>query len=166
MDKAKRDKSCLPKDYKTAEVVKAITAWLAEHPEHGEAPASESIEKAFEARYPNTQACKDTYARVDPFPATTQDFLAYCANEPKAAKETCYGEIIGVGLALDLDDPSAVCPVGADPKDKKAFRDALRARDAAIRKWLSANGELGPQPRAAGIKAAYAALYAPPCSGK
>ena len=165
MDKAKRDRSCLPKDYNSADVVKAIRVWLSEHPELADAPSMESIQKAYEAQYPDTQACRDTYARVDPFPSTTQAFLAYCANEPKEAKESCYDEIIGVGIRIQLDEPQAVCPVDADPKDASAFHVALVARDTAIRKWIADHTEFGPQPRRAGIEAAYRGLYAPPCPG-
>lgn len=164
MDKTKRDLTCLPKGYKTAEVVKTILDWLSDRSELADESAGAAIEKAFIANYPNTQACRDTYIATDPFPATTEDFLAYCADEPKDREDTCYSEIIRVGLRMRLDNPDAVCAVKADAANKQAFRDEHLARDAAIRKWLSEHKETWPQPRAAGIAAAYGALFSPPCS--
>lgn len=166
MDKAKRDLVCLPKDYVTAEVIKTVTDWMSDHPDLSNDAPNESIEKGYQAMYPNTKACQDTYIDADPFPATTEKFLAYCAMEPKGAKETCYDEIIGVGLKLKLDDPNSFCSVNADPGDKTAYHEALEERDSAIRGWLAEHAELGAKPRWASITAAYIALYPPPCTNK
>jgi hypothetical protein len=165
MDKDKRDLTCLPKGFVAAEVVASIIAWLTEHKELAADPPATSIEKAFQARYPMTQACRDTHVRADPFPGTTGEFLAYCANEPAGAKETCYDEIIGVGLMYLIDHPKAYCGPKADPADEDAFHVEMVERVAAIKAWLSQHPELAAKQREDGIEAAYSTLYPPPCDG-
>lgn len=165
-DPAKRDAVCLPKDFVVADVTAAIVSWLASHPEVADEPPSAPIWRAYLELYPNTQACRDTYANSDPFPALTGDFLAYCRAEPSGAEGTCYDEIIRVGILLDLEEPGAVCPPDADPADKDAFRAVLRARFPAIMGWLTAREDLAAQPRRASIASAYKALFPPPCPSR
>lgn len=165
MDKAKRDLICLSKGWKAEEVSKTILDWLGSHPELAGEPAATSIEKAFLAKYAATEACRATYARPDPFPATIGQFLSYCEAEPSDKKgDTCHDEFLTVELDMRIDNPDVTCRVKADPKDKAAFRTALVARTAAVRKWLVEHKEVADRPRREGIATAYKALFSPPCA--
>ena len=165
MDKTKRDLTCLPNGWKGEEVAKTITDWLTAQPDLANEPAAAAIEKAFLVNYPATEACRETYARVDPFPALTAAFLTYCETEPAGKTDTCYDEILGVRVRLKLDEPEALCRTNADPKDKAAYRAALQAQVKAVREWLAGRADLADKPRRDAIGAAWKTLYAPPCAG-
>lgn len=164
IDKTKRATYCLPNGFDTKAVSKSIVGWLSGHAETHALLSNAAIEKAFQAKYPSTKACTDSYARVDIFPPTTGAFLTYCAVEPKDAKETCYDDIAGVGLKLSIDERDAVCLMKSDPMDAKAFHAEMVERDTAIRAWLRDHTELAEKPHRESIAAAHVALYGPPCT--
>lgn len=170
-DRAKNRTFCVPKKIASRPMntfhkleAKPVLDWIKTRPDLNDGSSAKAIELAYQATFPPTQACRDSYGH--PIPSSTGGFLTYCKKGDQGGVWGCRDEILEVEILMARDEPNVACPIASDPTTQNdAFHKEAHARDVTILAWLNNHPELNDRPRRDGIRAAIVANY-PPCGGQ
>ena len=170
-DRAKNRTFCVPNKIASRPMnafnklqTKPVLDWIKARPDLNDSSSAKAIELAYQAAFPPTQACRDSYGH--PIPSSTGGFLSYCKKGDQGGVWGCREEILEVEILMARDGPNVACAIAYDPATQNdAFHKEAHARDVTILAWLGNHPELSDRPRRDGIRAAIVANY-PPCGAQ